>query len=99
MVFKNYKEFRKVREKVEAESQKKNRRKNMLFNLFLLVFFSVLLPCLVVAIFNFFNLVVFGSLTVSNFFGSFLEYSWEPVMEFYLKIKKEVQYFIKQRIP
>lgn len=53
-----------------------------------LLFFLVLLPPLALCVYNFFQLVVLGQLTLSEFKEAFPQYSYGPVLGFYDGIRQ-----------
>ena len=87
-----------VNERNISERNKKG-RSGFLSRIVLLIIVLVLLPCIIVLIFNFTKLVALGNMNVEQFFDSFAKYSYQPVFDFYYNLWEEIRAFANELKP
>ena len=61
-----------------------------------LIVYLLILPSLVVLIAYYFKLVLLGDMYFKEFLDSFKDYSYRPVIDFYISVRYEVESFINR---
>ena len=79
----------KIREQIERDKLESEKMKSLIVNVIILFLIFYVVPSIIILIYNFLSLVVFGHLNVSQFDWQY--YSFERVYNFYLQIYERSQ--------